>query len=78
MTRVGGIVTIAMFAEYILLRSFYFMIPLVAIITAILTIRCKNCNTAIVDHRVAPYVKGSDLNVLAKCPVCGEAMLNET
>ena len=75
LTRLGMIIIVFMFLEYIVFRTFYSMIGGVTITAILITIRCKNCRTPIYDHRIAPYVKGVDLGVLEKCPVCGEKML---
>ncbi|RXZ65194.1 hypothetical protein ETX26_00005 [Pelagerythrobacter rhizovicinus] len=61
--------------EFLIFRSFFLFIPAALLILLLLTLRCSNCGTAIYDHRIAPYVRGFDLEVLDKCPVCEERML---
>lgn len=77
LVKITAFFVVVMFVEYIIFRTSFSMIPLIFLTAPIFTIKCLNCRTPIYDHRIAPYVKGFDLKVLEKCPVCGEAMLPE-
>lgn len=77
LVRLGAFLVVIMFAEYIAFRTLFTIIPHLFIFIPLFTIKCRNCKTPIYDNRIAPYVKGFDLKVLEKCPVCGEVMLPE-
>ena len=77
LVRIAAVLIVVMFVEYVAFRTFFTMIALLLVAVPIFTIRCNSCRTPIYDPRISPYVKGFDLEVLEKCPVCGKAMLPE-
>jgi len=74
--RISSIFAVIPLVEVFVNRSAYSITLLFLVAVPFFLIKCKNCSTKIYDHRIAGYVKGFDLEVLDKCPVCSKQMLD--
>ena len=73
--KVGAFFVVSLFVESLVFQTAFSFFAVAVVVFLMSTIKCQNCRTPIYDHRIAPYVKGFDLLVLEKCPVCSDVML---
>jgi Zn finger protein HypA/HybF involved in hydrogenase expression len=71
----ASLLVILMFFEYIAFGTVFSFVVFLIVCIPIFTIRCQNCKTHLLNHKIASSNKGFRWQDLQNCPVCGEPML---
>lgn len=72
---VAKILPFVAFGEILLFGTAFSFLAFFLVSLPVLMIRCKNCNTPILDNRIALKDTGGEMRMLDECPVCGQPMI---